>query len=72
MATAAVLTERAESLGLPITKNAFEGTLENPVPPLPYMVCGVRRCNGIYRNLRSYIARNFKYYRRNQRGRHWR
>ena len=25
MATAAVLTERAESLGLPITKNAFEG-----------------------------------------------
>ena len=38
MATAAVLTERAESLGLPITKNAFEGTLENPVPPLPYMV----------------------------------
>ena len=33
MATAAVLTERAESLGLPITKNAFEGTLENPVPP---------------------------------------
>ena len=29
MATAAVLTERAESLGLPITKNAFEGTLEN-------------------------------------------
>lgn len=38
MAMAAVLTERAESLGLPITKNAFEGTLENPVPPLPYMV----------------------------------
>lgn len=38
MTTAAVLTERAESLGLPITKNAFEGTLENPVPPLPYMV----------------------------------
>ena len=34
MATAAVLTERAEILGLPITKNAFEGTLENPVPPL--------------------------------------
>ena len=43
MATAAVLTERAESLGLPITKNAFEGTLENPVPPLPYM--------GIVRNV---------------------
>lgn len=36
--TAAVLIKRAESLGLPITKNAFEGTLENPVPPLPYLV----------------------------------
>lgn len=36
--TAAVLTERAGSLGLPITKNAFEGTLENPVPDLPYLV----------------------------------
>ena len=36
--TAAVLTERAESFGLPITKNAFEGTLENPVPDLPYLV----------------------------------
>lgn len=38
MATAAVLTKRAKCLGLPITKNAFEGTLESPVPPLPYMV----------------------------------
>lgn len=38
MTTAAVLTQRAEGLGLPITKNAFEGTLEEPVPPLPYMV----------------------------------
>lgn len=36
--TAAVLTERAKTLGLPIDKNAFEGTLENPVPPLPYLV----------------------------------
>lgn len=36
--TAAILTERAGSLGLPITKNAFEGTLENPVPDLPYLV----------------------------------
>lgn len=36
--TAAVLTSRAESLGLPIAKNAFEGTLENPVPDLPYLV----------------------------------
>lgn len=36
--TAAVLTKRAESLGLPIAKNAFEGTLENPVPDLPYLV----------------------------------
>lgn len=38
MATATVLTKRAKCLGLPITKNAFEGTLESPVPPLPYMV----------------------------------
>lgn len=38
MATAAVLTERAKRLGLPIAKNAFEGTIEDPVPPLPYMV----------------------------------
>lgn len=36
--TAAVLTERAEQIGLPIAKNAFTGTLENPVPDLPYMV----------------------------------
>ena len=38
MATAAGLTERAKSLGLPITKNAFTGTVDEPVPPLPYMV----------------------------------
>lgn len=36
--TAAMLTERAEKIGLPITKNAFTGTLENPVPDLPYLV----------------------------------
>ena len=36
--TAAVLTERAANIGLPIAENAFEGTLENPVPPLPYLV----------------------------------
>lgn len=36
--TAAVLTDRAKRLGLPITKNAFTGTLEEPVPDLPYMV----------------------------------
>lgn len=39
--TAAVLTKRAESLGFPITKNAFEGTLEDPVPPLPYLVYAI-------------------------------
>lgn len=32
------LVERAKALGLPITKNAFEGTIENPVPPLPYLI----------------------------------
>lgn len=36
--TVAVLTERAVKIGLPIAKDAFEGTLENPVPPLPYLV----------------------------------
>jgi hypothetical protein len=35
---AAVLTERVAAIGLPIAKNAFEGTLEDPVPDLPYLV----------------------------------
>lgn len=39
--TAAVLTERAEKIGLPIAKDAFEGTLENPVPHLPYLVYAI-------------------------------
>ena len=39
--TAAVLTERAANIGLPIAENAFEGTLENPVPPLPYLVYAI-------------------------------
>lgn len=32
------LVERAKALGLPIAKNAFAGTLEDEVPPLPYLV----------------------------------
>ena len=36
--TAETLTERAKALGFPIAKNAFEGTLENPVPEMPYLV----------------------------------
>lgn len=36
--TADILTARAKALGLPITKNAFEGTLENTVPDMPYLV----------------------------------
>lgn len=36
--TAAVLTERAKNIGLPIAENEFEGSLENPVPHLPYLV----------------------------------
>ena len=39
--TAAVLTERAAKIGLPIAKDAFEGTLESPVPPLPYLVYAI-------------------------------
>ena len=37
-----ILVERAkafsEKYGVPITKNQFEGTLDDPVPELPYMV----------------------------------
>ena len=36
--TTNILIERAKKIGLPITKNAFEGTLESPVPPMPYLV----------------------------------
>lgn len=36
--TADELIKRAEEFGLPITKNQFEGTVDNPVPPLPYLV----------------------------------
>lgn len=32
------LIERAKNLGLPIAKNSFAGTLDNPVPSLPYLV----------------------------------
>lgn len=44
--TAAILTRRAESMGLPIAKNAFEGTLESPVPDLPYLVYLITRVVG--------------------------
>ena len=36
--TADNLTTRAKALGLPIAKNAFEGTLDDPVPEMPYLV----------------------------------
>ncbi len=29
---------RCKTLGLPMAKNAFQGTLEDPVPPMPYLV----------------------------------
>ena len=36
------LVERAKAFGkkysVPITKNSFEGTVDDPVPPLPYLV----------------------------------
>ena len=32
------LIQRAKAFGLPITKNQFEGTVDDPVPPLPYLV----------------------------------
>lgn len=36
--TADILTTRTKALGLPITKNEFEGTLDDPVPEMPYLV----------------------------------
>ena len=40
--TAEELIQRAkdfsEKNNVPITKNQFEGTVDDPVPPLPYMV----------------------------------
>ena len=36
--TAQTLIDRAGKLGLPITKNFFSGTIEDKVPPLPYLV----------------------------------
>lgn len=32
------LIRRSKSLELPVTKNAFSGTIDEPVPPLPYMI----------------------------------
>lgn len=36
--TTAILIERCKNLGLPIAKNAFAGTLDDPIPQLPYMI----------------------------------
>lgn len=38
MATVETILKRCEGLGLPMAKNAFQGTLDDPVPPLPYIV----------------------------------
>lgn len=38
MATVEIILERCKALGLPMAKNAFQGTLEDPVPPMPYIV----------------------------------
>lgn len=38
MAAVETILERCKVLGLPITKNAFQGTIEEPVPPMPYLV----------------------------------
>lgn len=32
------LVERCQAIGLPFTKNYFAGTIDEPVPDLPYMV----------------------------------
>lgn len=54
--TAAVLTERAEKTGLPITKNAFTGTLENPVPDLPYMIYLIPHTSGCGADTKNNLA----------------
>ena len=38
MATVETILKRCKGLGLPMAKNAFQGTLEDPVPPMPYIV----------------------------------
>jgi len=38
MATIETILKRCKGLGLPMAKNAFQGTLEDPVPPMPYIV----------------------------------
>lgn len=38
MATVEMILKRCESLELPMAKNAFQGTIDDPVPPLPYIV----------------------------------
>ena len=38
MPNVSTLIERAKALGLPIAKNAFAGTLDEPVPEMPYLV----------------------------------
>lgn len=44
--TAEELIVRAKKIGLPITKNAFTGTLESPVPDLPYMIYLIPHTSG--------------------------
>lgn len=36
--TAEDLEARSKEFGMPIAKNHFEGTVDDPVPPLPYLV----------------------------------
>ncbi|MCH5340058.1 MAG: hypothetical protein J1E01_01195 [Acetatifactor sp.] len=38
MATVETILKRCKGLGLPMAKNAFQGTLEDPVPNMPYIV----------------------------------
>lgn len=38
MVTIETILKRCKALGLPMAKNAFQGTLDEPVPPLPYIV----------------------------------
>lgn len=38
MATVETILKRCKVLGLPMAKNAFQGTVDDPVPDMPYIV----------------------------------
>lgn len=79
--TAEELIQRAkdfsEKNNVPITKNQFEGTVDDPVPPLPYMVYLTphetgRRADGLNNLKAQEIVLNFTPWRMMKNGKDWR